>query len=646
MRVHLLGVRGSIPTPGTPLRPVRRQHLLCGHRPRVRASRSVRAARRRTDPGARRRYGIRALPAVLGGAPFDGSLLLTHLHWDHVEGLPFCTAIDRDDARCDLYLPVQADGRDAADAIGRMMSPPNFPIGPEGLLGQWTFSSLEPGPHKLERFSVTATEVAHKGGTTFGYRVSDGDACVAYLPDHCPTVYGPGPDGWGELTEPVMDLVRQADVLIHDAQLTADQLPDGAAYGHTALEYAVALGTAARVGTVVLFHHSPRATDDGLEAVADRYRDRTSRRWSGPSRAPSSSADHAASAPRPQPVQPVQPVHRFIAGPAGGFAADTAEAIAAVGADALLADAFLFGSIIAAQAVSLPVVLLVSNIWIMPARGTPPIGPGFAPARTALGRGRDAAMVAVVNRLFAKGLPPVNRVRSEYGLAPLTSFYDQALSVDRILVLTSPEFDYASATVPPNVSYVGPILDDPEWTEPWAPPWAADDERPLVLVGFSTTYQNQGPVLRRVVEALSTLPVRAVVTRGQMLGPADVASSDNVAVVASVPHQSVLPHASLVISHCGHGTTMKALAAGVPLVCIPMGRDQNDTAARVVEAGAGVRLRPNASAAWIRTAVRQVLGDGRFRDNADGLATAIRDGRCTADLVTEIEAATGAQPVA
>ena len=338
----------------------------------------------------------------------------------------------------------------------------------------------------------------------------------------------------------------------------------------------------------------------------------------------------------------------FMAGPAGRFAADTADAIAAVQPDALLADAFLFGSVIAAQAASLPVVLMVSNIWIMPARGTPPMGPGFAPARSALGRGRDAALLAVVNRMFAKGLPAINCARAEYGLAPLSSFYDQGLAADLIVVLTSPEFDYAAPTVPANVRYVGPILDDPEWARPWTPPWPADDERPLVLVGFSTTYQNQGPVLSRVVEALSALPVRAVVTLGQMLDAAEVVpgASANVAVVSSVPHRSVLAQASLVISHCGHGTTIKALAAGVPLVCIPMGRDQNDTAARVVEAGAGVRLRPTASAARIGRAVARVLDDDRFRVNAARLATAIHEGRRTADLVTEIEAATGASAVA
>ena len=126
-------------------------------------------------------------------------------------------------------------------------------------------------------------------------------------------------------------------------------------------------------------------------------------------------------------------------------------------------------------------------------------------------------MLAIVNRLFRAGLPPVNAARSEYGLAPLSSFYEQALVAERILVLTSPAFDYASTSVPANVRYVGPILDDPDWAQPWISPWTEADRRPLVLVGFSSTYQNQGPLLRQVVEALATLPVRAVVTVGQML---------------------------------------------------------------------------------------------------------------------------------
>ena len=309
---------------------------------------------------------------------------------------------------------------------------------------------------------------------------------------------------------------------------------------------------------------------------------------------------------------------------------------------AVVSDAFLFGSIIAAQAAPLPVALLVPNIWVMPAADTPPIGPGFALAKTALGRTRDATMLAIVNRLFRAGLPAINAARSAHGLGPLSSFYDQALGANRILVLTSPTFDYAASSVPDNVRYVGPILDDPGWAEPWTPPWPEDNKDPLVLVGFSSTYQNQGPLLRRVVEALSGLPVRAVVTLGQMLDADQVTPTGNVAVVASAPHGQILAEASLAVSHCGHGTTMKTLAAGVPMVCIPMGRDQNDTAARVVHHGAGVRLPPGASAAKIRKAVQHVLGEDRFRAGASQIASAIAGGDITSDLVAELEALTGA----
>ena len=265
MRAHLLGVRGSIPTPGLPF--VR----YGGNTSCVALAHDGRPPSLVLDAGT----GIQALTTVLGGDPFDGTILLTHLHWDHVEGLPFCAAVDRHEARCDLYLPAQPDGSGALSTLARMMSPPNFPIDPEGLLGSWTFSSLPTGTCQMEGFTVTAVEVAHKGGTTYGYRIASGDSVVAYVPDHCPTTYGPGPDGWGGFPPDVVELVRGADVLIHDAQLTADQLPEGAAFGHAALEYAVALGALGGASSVVLSHHSPRRTDDMLDEIAGRYRSAT-----------------------------------------------------------------------------------------------------------------------------------------------------------------------------------------------------------------------------------------------------------------------------------------------------------------------------------------------------------------------------------
>jgi len=329
---------------------------------------------------------------------------------------------------------------------------------------------------------------------------------------------------------------------------------------------------------------------------------------------------------------------RFLAGPAADFAADTADEISAFRADALVTDYLLFGSVIAAQAAQLPVAALVPNIWMIPTRGTPSIGPGFPPAKTVLGRGRDAAMLAVVNRLFNKGLPTLNAARAAHGLAPLSSFYDQVLTADKILVLTSAAFDFAAPFVPSNVRYVGPILDEPGWAQPWTNPWN-DRDLPLVLVGLSSTYQNQGPLLQRIVTALSTLPVRAVVTRGQMLDDIELASTDNVRIVHSAPHGQILQDASLVITHCGHGTTMKALAAGVPIVCVPMGRDQNDTAARVKHHGAGRRLSPNASVETIRKTVVRMLDDDTLRVRASALSAAIADKSTTTtiDVADEIQ---------
>jgi MGT family glycosyltransferase len=329
---------------------------------------------------------------------------------------------------------------------------------------------------------------------------------------------------------------------------------------------------------------------------------------------------------------------RFIAGPAEDQAADTADAIATVRPDAVVPDFLLFGAIMAAQAAGLPVAPLVPQIWALPTKGAPAFGAGFPLADGVLGRSRDAVMQRVVNRLFNRALPTLNAARRANGLAPLRSFYDQVLDTDAILVLSSAAFDFASPFVPRNVSYVGPILDDPSWAEPWQQPWSATNHDPLILVGFSSTFQDQAPLLRRVIEALSSRPVRAVVTIGQMLDPDELRSTANVAVVRSAPHEMILRDASLTVTHGGHGTVMKSLAAGVPMVCIPMGRDQNDNAARIVHHGAGIRLSTRASAARIASAVDAVLGHQHYRTAAQVLATAIARESSDVDLTARLEA--------
>jgi UDP:flavonoid glycosyltransferase YjiC (YdhE family) len=111
-----------------------------------------------------------------------------------------------------------------------------------------------------------------------------------------------------------------------------------------------------------------------------------------------------------------------------------------------------------------------------------------------------------------------------------------------------------------------------------------------------------------------------------------------VQVVRSAPHAEVLREAAAVVTHCGHGTTIKALAAGVPLVCLPMGRDQLDVAARVVHRGAGVRLDPSAEPAAIAAALHEVLAEPGYREAAERIAAAIATETAHDRAVEEIEA--------
>lgn len=328
----------------------------------------------------------------------------------------------------------------------------------------------------------------------------------------------------------------------------------------------------------------------------------------------------------------------YMAGPARDFADETVAAIRSEGTDAVLVDAFILGAMVGAQARGLPVGVLMPNIWMLPTPGLTPVGPGFAPAKTVLGRTRDAFVRTMATRIFDGGLPALNAARAAHGLAPIDHLLDQVRLCDRVFVLTSPTFDYGSAHVPDHAVYLGPITDDPTWAEPLEIDWR-DPTLPLVLVGLSSTFQDQTALLQRIVDALSSLPVRAVVTLGQMIDPSAVTSDDpDVVVVASAPHNPLLEEASVVVSHCGHGTTLKALASGTPLVCVPMGRDQNDTAVRVAHAGAGVRLAPKASSDRIATAISEVLENPSYAEAASRMATAIAQEQLCVDVVAELEA--------
>jgi phosphoribosyl 1,2-cyclic phosphodiesterase len=262
VRINLCGTRGSTPAPGLDF--VRYGgHTCClaitpdgGSGPEL-----------LLDAGT----GIRAVTELLAGQPYRGTIALTHLHWDHMQGLPFFRAGDRDDARVSLLLPEPAGTLGAEAALQRAMSPPSFPITPRELLGEWTFSGLEPGELRLGSLTLMARDIPHKGGRTFGYRVSDGRRAIAYLPDHCPTDLGPGPAGLGVYHDAALELADGADILMHDAFWTAAELDLARTFGHAAAEYAVGLAERARAGRVLLLHHRPDRTDAELDKIAASF---------------------------------------------------------------------------------------------------------------------------------------------------------------------------------------------------------------------------------------------------------------------------------------------------------------------------------------------------------------------------------------
>ena len=250
MRLDLLGVRGSTASPGPDF--VR----YGGHTSCVAVTRDgARVPTLVLDAGT----GLRTLTDRLGGRAFEGSVLLSHLHWDHVQGLPFFAAGDRDDARVDLFIPAQG-GASGRDLLAQSLSPPAFPISPEGLRGAWEFHAWDGGTRDIEGFTVSAVDVAHKGGRTFAYRVDCDGASMAYLPDHAPAA---------GMSPALLDFLHGVDLLVHDAQFLDGERPVAVDYGHATVQDAVALAVECDASALLLFHHSPSRTDDALDEISE-----------------------------------------------------------------------------------------------------------------------------------------------------------------------------------------------------------------------------------------------------------------------------------------------------------------------------------------------------------------------------------------
>jgi UDP:flavonoid glycosyltransferase YjiC (YdhE family) len=216
----------------------------------------------------------------------------------------------------------------------------------------------------------------------------------------------------------------------------------------------------------------------------------------------------------------------------------------------------------------------------------------------------------MASRLLTPRLPRLNTVVEGYELLPLDHVFELFDRCSRVLVMTSPSFDFTAPQLPANVRYVGPQLDDPDWAAKAKWPkkgWRGQGAEPLVLVATGPIYQDQTDLPQRIIQALGTLPVKAVLTTGPDVNPAEIQAGPNVDVLQVAPHTRVLREAAVVVTTAGHGIVLKSLAAGVPLVCIPMGGNEKDNAVRVLRLGAGVRLTRQSAPEQIAAAISEVL---------------------------------------
>jgi len=253
-KVRFFGVRGSIAAPGSETR------ATGGNTSCVRVDLGGECII--LDGGT----GLRALGAEVGNRPLQATILFSHLHWDHIQGIPFFGPLYNPKSRITLVGP-----EGLKDALETQMSKPNFPVGMEVMGASITFKTVYPGDaFAAGKVKVETAALNHPGGA-IGYRLSYRGRVVAYLCDNEHTEFGFGDD--------LRDLAKDADVLIYDAQYLPEEYPQKTGWGHSTYEFGARLAEAAGARQLVLTHHEPTRSDAEVDAIECRARVRFENSW-------------------------------------------------------------------------------------------------------------------------------------------------------------------------------------------------------------------------------------------------------------------------------------------------------------------------------------------------------------------------------
>jgi MGT family glycosyltransferase len=274
------------------------------------------------------------------------------------------------------------------------------------------------------------------------------------------------------------------------------------------------------------------------------------------------------------------------------LADDTTEAIQALEPDLVVVDYMLPAALCASEAAGTQTVALLHTLYgkLIKDGTVAPMGMAATPRQ-------------------------INAVRAELGLEPIERLGDLLTTVTCVMVTAPASLDQA-AGVPDNVAYVGPVFEPAGDDAGWTPP-AGDG--PLIVVSLGTTDMDELPVLNTVLDALAHERARVFVTVGEHIDPSSISTHANATISRFVQHAAVLPHADLVISHGGIGTSLAAMAHGVPVLFLPLGRDQPVNARAIADAGAGRVLASSASPRQIARAAEELLHETSYREAAQHL---------------------------
>lgn len=206
--------------------------------------------------------GIRAIPITCETTE-RVDILLSHLHMDHVQGLPFFPPLLDPELEVHVWGPVSTT-KSLRERLSRYLSPPLFPIRVRDLANVW-FHDVVPGTFELGDLRIAADLISHPG-STIGYRIEEGDSSLAYIPDHEPALGNPAFPGSAEWTSGY-DLASGVDVLIHDAQYSDETYTNRIGWGHTSVSQLATYANLLGVDRLVTFHHDPWADDAALDVL-------------------------------------------------------------------------------------------------------------------------------------------------------------------------------------------------------------------------------------------------------------------------------------------------------------------------------------------------------------------------------------------